>query len=73
MPTADVDWYFGIGGKDKLGDEVSDMQWYRCFYYIPVENSVRSLKTTPWPAVLYQASIATYTNVRVYTDLVHGL
>lgn len=70
--NGDIDWYFGIDGKDKLGNEVSDMQCYRFFYYIPVENSVRSLSDT-MASRLYQASIATYTNVPVYTDLFMGL
>ena len=67
-----VDWYFGIEGKDKLGNEVSDMQVYRFFYNIPIENSVRTLSDT-FSSRLYQKSIEIYTDVEVYPDLFLGL
>ena len=67
-----VDWYFGIDGKDKLGNEVSDMQIYRFFYNIPIENSVRALSDN-FSSRLYQKSIEIYTDVEVYPDLFLGL
>lgn len=70
--NGNIDWYFGIDGKDARGNEVSDMQCYRFFYDIPVENSVRTLSDT-MDSRLYQASIECYTNVPVYTDLFMGL
>lgn len=67
-----VDWFFGIGGKDKLGNEVSDMQCYRFFYNIPIENSVRVL-SDGMDSKLYRKSIEVYTDVEVYPDLFMGL
>lgn len=67
-----IDWYFGIDGKDKLGNEISDMQCYRFFYHIPIENSVRSLSDN-MASRLYQSSIAHYTDAAVITDLFLGL
>lgn len=70
--NGDVDWYIGIDGKDKLGNEVSDMQCYRFFYNIPIENSVRGLSDT-MANQLYKASSDTYEQVEVYSDLFMGL
>ena len=67
-----VDWFFGIDGKDKLGNEVSDMQCYRFFYNIPIENSVRVL-SDGMDSRLYRKSIEVYTDVEVYPDLFMGL
>ena len=67
-----INWYFGIDGKDSLGNEVSDMQAYRFFYNIPVENMVRPLSDT-FSSRLYQKSIEIYTDVAVYPDLFLGL
>ncbi len=67
-----IDWYFGIDGKDKEGNEVSDMQAYRFFYNIPVENMVRPLSDN-FASRLYQKSIEVYTDVAVYPDLFLGL
>ncbi|MGN0801494.1 MAG: extracellular solute-binding protein [Candidatus Faecivicinus sp.] len=70
--NGDVDWYFGIDGVDKEGNEVSDMQVYRFFYNIPIENSVRTLSDT-FSSRLYQKSIEIYTDVEVYPNLFLGL
>lgn len=67
-----IDWYFGIDGVDALGNEVSDMQAYRFFYNIPVENLVRPLSDT-FSSRLYQQSIDIYTDIAVYPDLFLGL
>ena len=70
--SGNIDWYFGIDGKDKLGNEIKDMQVYRFFYHIPIENSVRVLSDN-FASRLYQQSIATYSGVAVYPDLFLGL
>lgn len=67
-----VDWYFGIDGKDKLGNEVSDMQAYRFFYNIAVENLVRPLSDN-FSSRMYRQSIDVYTNISVYPNLFLGL
>lgn len=70
--NGDLNWYYGIDGKDKEGNEISDMQVYRFFYDIPVENLVRPLTDT-FASRLYQKSIEIYTDVTVYPNLFLGL
>lgn len=70
--NGDIDWYYGIGGKDALGNEVSDMQIYRFFYSLPVENSVRTL-SEEFSNRLYKQSVDVYTDIAIYPDLFMGL
>ena len=67
-----LNWCCGLEGKDAYGNEVSDMQVYRFFYNIPVENSARGLMDS-FSNRLYNQSIAVYTNIAVYPDLFLGL
>ncbi len=67
-----IDWYTGINGTDKYGNSIGDMQAYRFFYNIPIENSVWHLSDT-MANRLYQQSSESYMQVPVYTDLFFGL
>ncbi len=70
--AGNIDWYTGIDGKDKYGNRIGDMQLYRFFYNIPIENSVWHLSDT-MANRLYQESSESYMQVPVYTDLFLGL
>ena len=70
--NGNINWYTGLEGKDIYGNEISDMQVYRFFYNIPIENSVRSLGDT-MSARLYLASSQSYAQVAVIEDLFLGL
>lgn len=65
-------WTCGLERKDSLGNEVSDMQVYRFFYNIPIENQQRGL-LDDFANRLYKQSIEVYTNIPVYPDLFLGL
>ena len=70
--TGKIDWNYSVGGKDKLGNEVSDMQVYRFFYDIAVENSARALDDS-FASQLYRKSIEIYSDIATYPDLFLGL
>lgn len=70
--AGNIDWYTGIDGKDKYGNRIGDMQLYRFFYNIPIENSVWHLSDT-MANRLYQESSESYMQVPVYSDLFLGL
>lgn len=65
-------WNYTIDGMDKLGNAVTDMQVYRFFYNIPVENQSRTLVDTPAQR-LYLESIGVYTTCPTYVNLFMGL
>ncbi|MBQ8087518.1 MAG: extracellular solute-binding protein [Clostridia bacterium] len=70
--NGNIDWNYSVGGKDKLGNEVSDMQVYRFFYDIAVENSARALDDS-FASKLYRKSIEIYSDIEVINDLFLGL
>lgn len=67
-----VNWFYGVEGKDAKGNEIADMQTYRFFYNLPIENSIRHL-SEGMDSKLYQKSIEIYTDVAVHEDLFMGL
>lgn len=67
-----VNWFYGVEGKDAKGNEIADMQTYRFFYNLPIENSIRHL-SEGMDSKMYQKSIEIYTDVAVHEDLFMGL
>ncbi len=68
MPT----WTYSLEGKDKLGNPVSDMQCYRFFFDIEVENRARGLDDSPGQ-LLYRQSIGVYSTCPTYPSDFMGL
>ena len=65
-------WNVEMDGKDRLGNEATDMQVYRFFYNIPVENEARALSDTP-AQKLYLESVGVYSTCATYPNLFMGL
>ncbi len=70
--NGEINWYTGIDGKDSKGNVIGDMQAYRFFYNLPIENSVLQLNKSE-AGRLYRESVAHYMAVPVYSDLFQGL
>ncbi len=68
MPT----WVYTLEGKDRKGNETTDMQVYRFFYNIEVENRARGLDDSP-AQNLYQNSIDVYSSCPTYPSDFMGL
>lgn len=65
-------WVYTLGGQDKLGNAVTDMQVYRFMYNIEVENRARGLDDSP-AQNLYRESIGVYTTCATYPNAFMGL
>lgn len=67
-----LDWVYSSEGKDKLGNETTDMQVYRFFYNIAIENESKALGKS-YADSKWLNSIDIYTDIATIPDLFVGL
>lgn len=65
-------WNFSSDGKDSLGNEVTDMQVYRFFYNIAIENEAKTLSDS-YQNQKWLNSIEIYTDIATIENLFVGL